>query len=317
MKKTEFRFISSDGIHRIHGVRWIPDTKPKAVLQITHGMCEYIERYEEFAAFLCEQGFIVTGHDHLGHGDSVFTEDELGFFALGRPCPLLLKDMHRLSLHTQRLYPDLPYFMLGHSMGSYLLRCYLSVYQPEIAGAIIMGTGFESPLTAAFAVGLCHVLAAVRGWRYRSRLIQQLTMDSGAYRAFNTDGKDPANSWLSKNVENVQEYYANKKCRFRFTLNGYLGLLEAVRMSCSRSAIRRIPAKLPLMVISGEEDPVGNMGEGVKEFARCLEHHGMQDLQCVLLPGDRHEVLNETDRREVFRLLLNWMEQRMQRMPGM
>ncbi len=170
MKKSEFTFLSADGIHRLHGVRWMPDSRkwprPRGILQITHGMCEYIERYEEFAEFLCGQGFIVTGHDLLGHGRSAAIDEELGYFSYRHPCRTLLEDMRRLYLYTKRKFPGLPCYMLGHSMGSYLLRCYLARYDSIPDGAIIMGTGYVAPAAAALGIGLCYVMAWIRGWRF-------------------------------------------------------------------------------------------------------------------------------------------------------
>ena len=227
-KEKQFSFLSKDGKTKIHAVKWMPESgEYRAVLQITHGMVEYIERYKPFAEFLNDQGVLVVGHDHLGHGASVTSEEELGYFAEPDPSDTLVEDMHTLRTTVQAENPGVPYFMMGHSMGSYMLRKYLCIHPEGVAGAVIMGTGAMPDSTMKFGLFLCRTIALFRGWHYRSRLMQSLSY-SKPYKRYDLYGKDYANSWLSKNVENVKTYYADPRCTFLFTVTGHKGLMEAV-----------------------------------------------------------------------------------------
>lgn len=309
MLTTAFTFLSADGKSPIHAVRWAPDSgRYSRVLQITHGMVEYIGRYEPFAQFLTEQGFLVTGMDLLGHGASVLSEDRWGYFAEKEPKNVLCRDIRTLRDKTRAENPDLPYFMLGHSMGSYLLRSFLGTYGGEgLSGAVIVGTGFESPAATRLAVFITRALALIRGWEYRSPFIEGLTQGA-PYRRFDLTGKDTANSWLTKDEKIVAAYYADPRCRFRFTLNGYLGLFQAVLYSCGKQGIRDMPRELPLLLVSGEDDPVGNLGKGVRKLAGLYRETGCRDVSCKLYSNDRHELLNETDRDRVYADILTWLD---------
>ena len=173
--RDEFYFPSKDGNTEIHTVEWKPDGEVRAVLQICHGMVEYIKRYDEFAQFLCEKGYYVVGNDHLGHGKSVQSKSEYGFFdkRYGNAC--VLGDIHTLRQRTAKKYPDVPYFMMGHSMGSSLLRQYIQMYGNGLAGAVLMGVVTDhSRASLLFVKRLCRLMAAVRGWHYRSRIVDEL-----------------------------------------------------------------------------------------------------------------------------------------------
>ena len=340
MISRRFTFPSNDGTHEIHAMEWRPaeGLPVHGVIQIIHGMCEYLERYEEFASYLVSHGFIVAIHDQLGHGDTAAHEEEFGFFTkmksrsstrvrlgalasatvsdLRTESPgvadVLVADIHRLRLVMQRRYPELPYYMLGHSMGSYLLRKYLAEYDAkDLTGAVIMGTGFVAPSKTRGALGLIKANAALHGWHYRSELIRKIATGGGPYKRYDTYGRDIKNSWLSKNGDNVRAYYANPKSKFIFTLNGYEGLLEAVLASCSKESIGAIPKELPIYLVSGELDPVGDLGAGVRKVYTLYKQAGLKDLSMRLFAGDRHEILNETDRADVYADILSWIEDHM------
>ena len=309
--KVEFKFMSRDGHTPIHAVRYIPDSgKVRAVLQITHGKTEYIERYGTFARYLNEHDILVVGHDHIGHGQSVLTKEDWGFFAYGRPAKILVQDMHQLRLKTQKIYGDVPYFMLGHSMGSFLLRRYLSSRGKGLSGAIIMGTGFTPPRMSAFGIGLTRLLSKTYGWYHRSTLLTKIAL--GSNKRFDMTGQHPENSWLTKDAEIAAWYYQQPACTFTFTLNGYLALFDTVEYCCLQENADRIPKDLPILLVSGADDGVGNYGKGVRKVRKMLEKAGIRDLKMVLYENDRHEILNETDRYKIFADLLEWMEARMQ-----
>lgn len=310
MVTSNFTFLSNDGKTAVHAVKWTPDSEDyKAILQITHGMVEFIERYIPFAEFLTSKGYMVVGHDHIGHGQSVATQDDWGYFCEGNPSDVLIEDMHKLRTLIQEDNPDVPYFMLGHSMGSFMLRKYLAVHNEKLRGAIIMGTGFIPWNVTNLALKLTAVVAKLRGSKYRSKLIQSLAFGAD-YEGFDMTGEKPEDSWLTKDVEIVKAYYNEPRCTYMFTVNGYKGLFEAVNFSCKLENAEKLPKKLPLFIVSGAQDPVGGLGKGVKETYDMYKEAGIQDLTYKLYQDDRHEILNETDKQVVFEDLLAWMNVR-------
>lgn len=310
-KKEVFTFPSKDGRTTIHAVKWIPDTgKYRAILQITHGMIEYIERYEPFAEYLTEHEFMVVGHDHIGHGESVVDQSEWGFFTEDNPSDTLVADMHQLRTMIQGENEGIPYFMLGHSMGSYMLRKYLAFHHENLRGAIIMGTGSVPDATTKMGLKMCRFIAKFRGWHYRSKLVQQLSY-SKPYKKYDLTGKTLSNSWLTKDEEIVKKYYSDPKCTFLFTVNGYRGLMEAVLFDNQMENVKRISPKLPLFLVSGQDDPVGDCGVGVKRVYDMFQDAGSEDITWKLYKNDRHEILNETDKKQVYEDILSWMKVRL------
>lgn len=193
MKRETF-YLSCDKRTKIHAVAWKPESrKVKAVIQICHGMAEYIDRYEEFALWLCGKGYYVTGHDHLGHGKSIFSEEDYGYFPEKQGNECVIGDIRKLYLATKKRYPDCPYFMIGHSMGSFLLRQYIQKYGSELDGAVIMGTGYQPyPLLLAGEI-LCSLIGRFRGDHYRSRLVDSIAF--GSYNKEFEPGKT-GREWL-------------------------------------------------------------------------------------------------------------------------
>lgn len=307
MIREEFHFLSKDTKTKIRGVRWMPeDGVIHGVVQLVHGMTEHMDRYDEFARFLTEQGWLVVGHDHLGHGYSVRNERCRGYFCKSKPSDVLVADIHQVTSITKGGYPDLPYFIFGHSMGSYLLRKYLTIYSADVDGAIICGTG-SVPDTACYAgMALCGLIATFRGWHYRSSLIQKLSF-GGPYKKFCTDGSDPENSWLSKNTENILQFYEDPLCKFSFTLNGFYGLFSTVSYNNQEKYIKQIRADLPMFLISGSDDPVGDAGLGVKRVYQRYKKAGLKDVTMKLYEGDRHELVNELDRETVYADVWEWI----------
>ena len=305
--KQDLYYDSVDGEHKIHAIEWDPEGEPKAVLQIIHGMTEYIGRYDEFASFLADQGFCVVGNEHLGHGDSVNSPDDYGYFREKNGNKCLLEDIRTLHDMTKKKYPDVPYFILGHSMGSFLARQYMARYDDGLAGAVIMGTGSQPKATLSSAMLLCRLIALARGWKYRSQLIKN--MASGNYNK-RCGNKTPA-EWLSKNEENKAAYLSNPKCTFVFTVNGYYNLFYSFKDCQDKNTVAKIRKDLPILIVSGAEDPVGDYGKGVEQAYKLYLDTGIEDLQMKLYEGDRHEILNELDREQVYQDLLKWLEERM------
>lgn len=310
MVTANFTFLSNDEKTAVHAVKWTPDSgEYKAILQITHGMVEFIERYADFAEFLTKNGYMVVGHDHIGHGQSVATKEDWGYFCEGNPSDTVIEDIHKLRTMIQAENPGVPYFLLGHSMGSFMLRKYLAFHNENLRGAIIMGTGFIPENLTNLALKLTAVVAKLRGSRHRSKLIQSLAFGAD-YKGFDMTGEKPEDSWLTKDVAIVNQYYNEPRCTYMFTVNGYKGLFEAVNFSCNPKNAARIPKKLPLFIVSGKQDPVGGLGKGVKDVYEMYKTAGLADLTYKLYENDRHEILNETDRQVVYSDLLAWMNVR-------
>ncbi|MBR4962134.1 MAG: lysophospholipase [Clostridia bacterium] len=301
-QKETFTYLSADGKTEIHAHRWIPDKPPRAVLQIAHGMAEFILRYEPFALYLNELDIAVTGNDHLGHGDSVTTQDNWGYFADQDSLDVVLADMHTLTGLTKKYFPGVPYILLGHSMGSFLARNYLGRWGGELAGVVIMGTGYQPEKLVKAGITVCTLLAGWKGWHHRSALVDSMAFGSysKAVRPARTD-KD----WLSRDAEMVDRYIADPRCGFRFTLNGYHTLFSAIKRLHDPILLAAMPKDLPVLFVSGEEDPVGDFGKGVRLSADTFLEAGMRDVDLWLYPG-RHEILNETDRDLVFAELAKW-----------
>ena len=307
MTRTEhFYFDSHAPGSRIHAVRWFPEGQPRAILQITHGMVEHMGRYDAFAQWLAGQGFLVTGHDHLGHGDSVHSREDLGFFAEKDANGTVLADVHRLTEITKGAYPGLPYFLLGHSMGSFYARQYICQHGEELDGAIIMGTGCQPKLLVTAGKLLTALVAALKGWRHRSKLVTAVAF--GSYNKRFEPVRTPKD-WLTRDEAIVDAYIADQRSGFVFTLNAYHAMFTGIGRLYDKTLLARMPKDLPLFFVAGEEDPVGDFGKGVRRAARMCRDAGVKMVDLKLYPKDRHEILNELDRQTVYEDLLRWMEE--------
>lgn len=304
--RDEFYFPSKDGNTEIHTIEWKPVGEVRAVLQICHGMVEYIRRYDEFAQFLCGEGYYVVGNDHLGHGKSIQAKSEYGFFneKYGNAC--VLGDMHTLRQRTEKKYPGVPYFMLGHSMGSSLLRQYIQMYGNGLSGAVLMGTVADhKKAVLLFGKRLCRVMAAFRGWHYRSKMIDNLVL--GAYNKKFKPARTRAD-WITSDNENLDMYVADPLCSFMSTVNAYYNVFSGMIGIQRKESVYMIPKGLPVLFVSGADDPVGEFGKGVRKIYEKYRAAGIRDVTLRLYTGDRHEILNETDRDQVYKDLLGWFE---------
>lgn len=306
MKKETFTFDSRDGRSHIHAVRYSPDSAaPKAIIQIIHGMSEYVERYEPFAKFLTAHGYLVTGEDHLGHGRTVPADGSYGYFCGQDPATVLVRDVHRLKKMTQALYPGLPVIIIGHSMGSFILRNYLCRYGSGIDAAVIMGTGMQSPALVRSAKLLSCLQKKLFGGKHVGHLLDRL-----AFGAYSARIRQPATSfdWLSRDPEEVRKYVEDPLCGFTFTVNGFQTLFELISRIQKTENLEKIPRGLPLLLISGDADPVGDYGEGVRRTQESLRKAGLTQITEKLYEGARHELLNETNRTQVMEDILDWIQ---------
>ena len=311
MIKNDITFLSSNKKTNIHAIICQPKNGQfTRIIQIIHGMCEYIERYLPFIEYLATKGFILVGHDHLGHGQSIKSPDDLGYFGEPNPSDLLIQDIHSLRKIIVKKYPNLPYFMCGHSMGSYLLRQYICTYSKGLAGIIILGTGYMSPCESLLALGFINVLSCFKGIKHKSNLTKKISFELGPYSKYDHQKKDLNNSWISRDPEIVKKYYEDKNCQFDFTLNGYYGLVQSIRYSCDPSNVAKIKKDIPILFVSGDCDPVGNNGEGVRKSYEIMKLIGSVDVSMKLFMGCRHEVLNELNKDEVYEYILNWINEK-------
>lgn len=280
--------------------------KPRAILQICHGMCEYLERYSSFAQFLNSHGILVCGNDHLGHGASAKGPEDFGYFAEKDGWKCLVEDVHTLEQQMRKEYPETPYFLMGHSMGSFVARAYLSQYGEGLSGALLLGTSGGNPLIPK-AYPILEAMKKLRGPRWRSRLITNL-----AFGAYNRGLKPhrTEHDWISSDEEVVDRYNSDPRCTFLFTLSGFLDLFRLLEHISLREWAERVSVDLPILLLSGEMDPVGDRGKGVKAVHDRLAFAGVKDLIMRLYPGCRHELLNERNRRQVQEDILAWIEKR-------
>lgn len=308
MVKEEFYYDSRDGVSKLHAVRYTPDGDEdvRCIVQIVHGMTEYVERYEEFAQYLTSKGIVVTGEDHMGHGKSVGKDGKLGYFCEQDPATVLVRDAHRLKKTTQTIYPNVPYIIMGHSMGSFIARNYMFRYGTGITGAIIMGTGMPDKKLMTLSKAVAGMQKAFFGPRHVSELINKLVF--GKANAEIPDARTDYD-WLTKDTLRVDRYIADPLCGFTFTVNGFATLFELIMRLHQPENLERIPKKMPVLFVSGTADPVGDYGRGVQKAYDSLSSVGMENLQLKMYEGDRHELLNETDRSIVAQDIYRWIEE--------
>ena len=299
-------YPSKDGQNTIHACIWRPDGEIKGVVQIIHGMSEYAERYAPFAKFLTDNGYMVCADDHLGHGKSVKSSEDLGYFNQAHDYKVVVEDIRELTLIAKKQAGDVPYFVLGHSMGSFFCRKYISLYGSELSGAVVMGSGFKGTITLNFALFAVKLNALFCGWRNRSKIIKGL-----AFGSYNKRFKPArtASDWLSKAPENVDAYEADALCGFDFTNNGYYVLFSIIKSACSKKTINSVCKDLPVYFVAGADDPVGDYGKGVKKAYEKFKKAGVKDVEITLYEGARHEILNDFCQEQVEKDILNFFSE--------
>ncbi len=316
VKVRDFKFASSNNYYDIHGMMWIPEGDIRAVVQISHGMAEHISRYDEFAGFLAERGILAVGNDHMGHGLSINSDDDLGYFSIpvkgvrGRKkekyssSALAVKDLYHVTKIVKKHYPGVPYIVMGHSMGSFLVRRYLMEYGKEADGAIIMGTGNQSKAEVIAAMTLCDIIGIIKGERYRSKSLD--TIIFGMYNRRIKNEKEK-NAWITSDKEMLKKYNEDEKNGFLFTINGLKALLSTVWYIKQDKNIKKIPMDVKMLILSGREDPVGSYGKRVEEVYNRYAEQGIKDISIKLYDDCRHELLNEKIREKVYEDIYEWI----------
>lgn len=301
---------SADGMSTLKGTVYLPEGTPKGILQISHGMVEYIGRYEHFMRFTAEQGYLCCGHDHLGHGQTAHPEKGLGFFADKDGWRLLVEDVCRFGQEVKRRYGEhLPHCLLGHSMGSFIARLAIEAHGQEFDAAVISGTGGPNPL-AGMGKLLARLTAALKGAKYPSPLLDRM-----AFGSFNRLVAQPRTEkdWLTRDEAAVDRYLNDPYCTFLFTASAFSDLMDLTRQANRKEWFLHYPKQLPTYLFAGSDDPVGNYGKGVEYVFRHLRSAGVQDVELTLYPGGRHEMLNEINRDEVYEAVISWLNSRLKR----
>lgn len=293
---------------------WSPREGPtRAILQIAHGMAEHGGRYDAFGAWLTRRGIAVVAGDHRGHGRTGEKAGRMGWFGDfpgGEGFDRVTEDLRFIALWSLERHPEAPLFMLGHSMGSMLVRRFIQQLEigPEPAGAIIVGTAGNPGALGALGRFVARVEMRRRGPTAPSSLLSQLT-----FGGYNKRIADPKTfyDWLSRDEAEVAKYVADPFCGFIPTAAFFLDLLTGLQRIHDDGLVARIPKNLPLLFVSGEADPVGDYGRGVEQVVAQYERHGLSRIQSRMYPGARHEPLNETNREEVYDDIFTWLEARL------
>ena len=304
----EYTFLSTNGRTKINVRRFDPDGLPRGIVQIAHGVAEHISRYDGFMRYLAENGFIAIGNDHLGHGLSVQSESELGWFAEEDGWSVVVNDMHKLHDITFAENPGLPYFLFGHSMGSFLTRTYIIKYPAELAGAVICGTGQQSPALVGAGKASANLVCKMKGSKHRSKLLAGMAF--GSYnKSFEPRRTDY--DWLTRENSIVDEYIADPLCGFMPTAGLFRDMMSGISFITDPENVAKMRKTLPVFFISGDLDPVGENGKGPAKAFHAFKEAGMNDVTIRFYKSCRHELLNETNRDEVMKDILSWLEVRL------
>lgn len=302
---SELYFDSSTGANKIYSRRCVPQGKPRAIVQIAHGIAENIARYEEFMSFLADNGILAVANDHLGHGKSISCPFDKGFFASSKGWDYVVADMRRLHDIVAEEYPGVPYIMFGHSMGSFLTRTYIIRY-PELYDAVILsGTGHQGAAHVTGGLALSSLLVKVNGPHSDGKLLNDVAF--GSYLDKIENARTPFD-WLSRDAAVVDRYIADPDCGFVCTASLYRDLMSGIRFITDKKNIAKMDKSKPVYFMSGAEDPVGEYGKGVERAYKAFCDALVEDVMIRLYPGGRHEMLNETNKADVFKDILNWIE---------
>ncbi len=293
---NKYSFPSTTGLADIYVQSLSPENTSEiiGIIQIIHGMAEHSDRYLDVANYLCTKGFAVVMHDHAGHGKSIKTNEDLGFFCEENGFKKIVEDANKVTKIAKQKFPDKKLILWGHSMGSFVTRSYISKYSDDIDGAVICGTSGKNP-AADIGIMLAKTVAKIKGARYRSKFID--TMAFGTYnKKFNGN---TGFEWLSKNEENIKKYVADEKCGYLFSASAFADLFSLLKEVSTDECFKKTPKDLPLYLISGDMDPVGNYGKGVKEVYERYKKSS-DSVQLKLYSSFRHEIHNEKENEEVY-----------------
>lgn len=299
-------FTSSEGEKQIYYEIIEPENnaEPKAAIQVVHGMCEYFGRYKEFSDFMTSHGFAVAGDDHLGHGRTAERKEDRGFFSENNGWRFLVRDEKRMTEILKEKYPDTPIILLGHSMGSFIARLYTSWYSEGISAALFMGTSSGAPAGAAAGTAV-KLLENAAGTKTHLETSQEIFYHFLTRRVSDKTGEL---DWITRDREKTKFFKEDPLGNFAFTAGAYRDLVKLLNEVSSKDWAYSLPKKLPVMLMSGEEDPISDYGKGARKVYRRLVKAGMENVSIRLYVDARHELINELNRAEVYEDILNWIE---------
>lgn len=292
VKVTDRQFPSTDGKHMLKGKMYLPEGAPIGIFHVVHGMTEHIGRYDSFLREMCASGYVCVAYDNLGHGNTATDDSELGYIAKKNGWKLLAADVNAVADIVKAEYPGLPYYLMGHSMGSFIVRL-AAVQYPHLADKlIVMGTGGPNPASGV-ALGLINTIKLFRGERHISPMIENL-----AFGEYNKGFGESNGDWLSKNPEVRRVYDADKFCNYHFTVSAMHDLVKLNHTVNRKKWFKKAgKSKLPMLLLSGAEDPVGEHSKGVSKVFANLKKKGA-NVRMKLYTDNRHEILNDTAREE-------------------
>lgn len=303
--RTECCFDSC-GAGRIYACQWTPEGRPSAVIQIVHGITEHSGRYDQFARYLNKKGYLVVAEDHMGHGKTAGLGSVKGYFhggwdaAIGDTCALLRK--------TREEYPDIPYILLGQSMGSFMVRTILCKYPDlDISGAIICGTGWTPEAVVIAGQTTAKLICRQIGEQTPSPLLRKMMF--GGYNA-RVEHPRTEHDWLTRDAVLVDAYNADPMCGFVASCGLVRDMLGGIRFNQRKENLGRMKKDLPVLFLAGGDDPVGGYGKGVRQTAAAFSEAGMSDVTTRIYPLCRHEMLNEINRAEAFRTINIWIREK-------
>ena len=301
-KKTTIKMPSSDNIHTLRGVIYIPQGEAKGIFHLVHGMREHIGRYDGFMSTLAENGYIVAGYDNLGHGASVNNDSELGFIAEKKGYNLLAEDVYNFGKKLRKNNKGLPFILMGHSMGSFIVRLAAAKHPEGIDKLIICGTGGPNPASAAGLL-LCDIIGFFKGKRSYSKFIYNM-----AFGKYN-DGFEGRHNyeWLTKDQEEIEKHRVDPLCHFKFSVGGMHDLVKLNSLTNKSRYIKMLNPDMPILLISGSEDPVGEKGKGVEKVYVNYKKYG-KNVTKKIYENCRHEIHNDTCRDEMMADILEFIK---------
>lgn len=303
----EFRFPSADGTTTLYGRTWAPEHgAPRAVLQLVHGIAEHIGRYDRFARFMSDHGYLVSAEDHLGHGNTPENAEDLGYTADKDGWVKMTDNVRALHERIAPQYPGIPYFILGHSMGSFLTRSYLIRYPGTVDACALLGTGQQPESVLKAGLAACRLEQIRLGKRGRSKLLQSLCF--GAYNSQFKPNRTESD-WVCSVDEVVDAYIADPFCQVMPTVTLMRDMLTGIRFNQQAENLAKMDKTTPVFFLSGDQDPVGSNGKGVRAAYQSFLDAGCGHVRLKLYPGGRHEMLNEHNWQDVYDELLSWFDQ--------
>lgn len=306
MIKNEFYYLSADNKTQIHAVEWKPEKEIIGVIQIAHGVTEHILRYEQFAEFFTQKGFVVVGNDHLGHGTSIAKNSKPMYFGPKNSWNFVVQDIETCRKMTKEKYSDIPYVLLGFSLGSFLVRTYLIDYAKEpIDASIIMGTGYIPNFKIAIAKMIANNEAKKVGEENTSPVIKSLTFET--YNKLFKPNRTECD-WLCSNEKAIDEYLADPLRGKNYSAGLFIELLSGMQYTSNLKNIKKMNKKIPIFLLSGDKDPVGEFGKGVIKTFDILRKAGIENVDIKLYKDLRHDILHEKNRNNIYADIYNWLE---------